>query len=87
MNQLLARAYPSLPGGAGASPGRAQSIRSPLSLDSQVTRSGPRVVEANLDPKKDLDRQLRVQCEALIMSTTKAVVEPLLSFITKARNV
>lgn len=50
---------------------------------SQLLNRGPRVLESQMDPRKDLDRQLRAACEQFIMGVTKSVVEPVLSFITK----
>ena len=40
-----------------------------------------------VDSKKELEKLLKVTCEAFIMSVTKASVEPLLSFITKVTAV
>ncbi len=40
-----------------------------------------------MDSKKELEKLLKVTCEAFIMSVTKASVEPLLSFITKVTAV
>jgi len=52
-----------------------------------VSRGGPRILENQVDSKKELEKLLKVTCEAFIMSVTKASVEPLLSFITKVTAV
>eukprot|EP01025_Chloroclados_australasicus_P038138 TRINITY_DN3909_c1_g1_i1.p1 TRINITY_DN3909_c1_g1~~TRINITY_DN3909_c1_g1_i1.p1 ORF type:complete len:612 (-),score=69.55 TRINITY_DN3909_c1_g1_i1:390-2225(-) len=46
-------------------------------------KGGPRVLESQVDSKKELDRILKSSCEALIMTLTKLTVDPMLSFITK----
>ena len=43
----------------------------------------PRVVESKIDSKRELEKQLQAACEAYIMSITKLIVDPMLSFITK----
>jgi hypothetical protein len=43
----------------------------------------PRVVESRIDSKAELEKQLKAACEAYIMTVTKQIVEPMLSFITK----
>lgn len=43
----------------------------------------PRVVESTIDSKKELEKQLKAACEAYIMTITKQIVDPMLSFITK----
>eukprot|EP01026_Neomeris_dumetosa_P073437 TRINITY_DN7553_c0_g1_i7.p1 TRINITY_DN7553_c0_g1~~TRINITY_DN7553_c0_g1_i7.p1 ORF type:complete len:357 (-),score=56.46 TRINITY_DN7553_c0_g1_i7:300-1370(-) len=48
-----------------------------------VGKGGPRVLENQVDSKKELDRVLKSSCEALIMTLTKLTVDPMLSFITK----
>lgn len=47
----------------------------------------PRVMESQLDAKKDLEKSLKSTCELFIMSITKLAVEPMLSFITKVTAV
>lgn len=44
----------------------------------------PAVQEQELNSKKDLENELKRSCEQFIVSTTRAVVEPLLSFLQKA---
>ena len=43
----------------------------------------PRVIESKIDSKKELEKQLSAACEAYIMTITKQLVDPMLSFITK----
>ena len=43
----------------------------------------PRVVESTIDSKKELEKQLKAACEVYIMTITKEIVDPMLSFITK----
>ncbi|XP_047261186.1 conserved oligomeric Golgi complex subunit 3-like [Capsicum annuum] len=47
----------------------------------------PRVLESQIDAKKELEKNLKTTCEEFIMSVTKLVVEPLLSFVTKVTAV
>uniref|UniRef100_M1CJI3 Conserved oligomeric Golgi complex subunit 3 n=1 Tax=Solanum tuberosum TaxID=4113 RepID=M1CJI3_SOLTU len=47
----------------------------------------PRVLESQIDAKKELEKSLKTTCEEFIMSVTKLVVEPLLSFVTKVTAV
>ncbi|MQM18325.1 hypothetical protein Taro_051316, partial [Colocasia esculenta] len=47
----------------------------------------PRVLESQIDAKKELEKILKTTCEEFIMSVTKLVVEPMLSFVTKASAV
>ncbi|GAU16792.1 hypothetical protein TSUD_200350 [Trifolium subterraneum] len=47
----------------------------------------PRVLENQIDTKKELEKSLKVTCEEFIMSVTKLVVDPLLSFVTKVTAV
>ncbi|KAF5456269.1 hypothetical protein F2P56_025769 [Juglans regia] len=47
----------------------------------------PRVLESQVDAKKDLEKSLKVTCEEFIMSVTKLVVDPMLSFVTKVTAV
>lgn len=50
-------------------------------------KSGPRVVSASIDSKRDLEQQLKSHCEHYIMALTKTAVEPMLGFITKVTAV
>ncbi|KAG4378467.1 hypothetical protein GLYMA_17G045100v4 [Glycine max] len=47
----------------------------------------PRVLENQIDTKKELEKSLKATCEEFIMSVTKLVVDPLLSFVTKVTAV
>ncbi|XP_019193627.1 PREDICTED: conserved oligomeric Golgi complex subunit 3 isoform X2 [Ipomoea nil] len=47
----------------------------------------PRVLESQVDAKKELEKSLKSTCEEFIMSVTKQIVEPLLSFVTKVTAV
>ncbi|TYK14990.1 conserved oligomeric Golgi complex subunit 3 [Cucumis melo var. makuwa] len=47
----------------------------------------PRVLESQIDAKKDLEKNLKATCEEFIMSVTKLVVDPMLSFVTKVSAV
>ncbi|KAG2699275.1 hypothetical protein I3843_07G184700 [Carya illinoinensis] len=47
----------------------------------------PRVLESQVDAKKELEKSLKVTCEEFIMSVTKLVVDPMLSFVTKVTAV
>ncbi|KAL3625255.1 Golgi transport complex subunit 3 [Castilleja foliolosa] len=47
----------------------------------------PRVLESQIDAKKELEKSLKVTCEEFIMSVTKRVVDPMLSFATKVTAV
>ncbi|KMZ62257.1 hypothetical protein ZOSMA_47G00480 [Zostera marina] len=47
----------------------------------------PRVLESQIDTKKELEKSLKATCEEFIMSVTKMVVESMLSFVTKATAV
>ncbi|KAJ7955372.1 Conserved oligomeric Golgi complex subunit 3 like [Quillaja saponaria] len=47
----------------------------------------PRVLESQIDAKKELEKSLKATCEEFIMSVTKIVVDPLLSFVTKVTAV
>eukprot|EP00249_Psilotum_nudum_P016375 c25792_g1_i1 orf=138-2456(+) len=47
----------------------------------------PRILESQVDAKKDLEKSLKSTCEQFIMSITKLAVEPMLSFITKVTAV
>jgi len=48
-----------------------------------VSGGGPRLSENQMDAKKDLERQLKANCEAFIMAVTKMTVDPALTFLTK----
>ncbi|KAJ0229257.1 Conserved oligomeric Golgi complex subunit 3 [Hirschfeldia incana] len=43
----------------------------------------PRVLESQIDAKKELEKCLKTTCEEFIMSVTKLIVDPMLSFVTK----
>ncbi|KAJ7980515.1 conserved oligomeric Golgi complex subunit 3-like [Quillaja saponaria] len=47
----------------------------------------PRVLESQIDAKKELEKSLKATCEEFFMSVTKLVVDPLLSFVTKVTAV
>ncbi|CAK7352282.1 unnamed protein product [Dovyalis caffra] len=47
----------------------------------------PRVLESQVDAKKELEKSLKATCEEFIMSATKLVVDPMLSFVTKVTAV
>ncbi|KAL6010558.1 Golgi transport complex subunit 3 [Asimina triloba] len=47
----------------------------------------PRVLENQIDAKKELEKSLKATCEEFIMAVTKLVVEPMLSFVTKVTAV
>ncbi|KAG2692171.1 hypothetical protein I3760_08G040100 [Carya illinoinensis] len=47
----------------------------------------PRVLESQVDAKKELEKSLKATCEEFIMSVTKLIVDPLLSFVTKVTAV
>ncbi|KAL6507108.1 Golgi transport complex subunit 3 [Orobanche hederae] len=47
----------------------------------------PRVLESQIDAKKELEKSLKTTCEEFIMSVTKLVVDPMLSFATKVTAV
>ncbi|CAM8997778.1 unnamed protein product [Rhodiola kirilowii] len=47
----------------------------------------PRVLESQIDAKKELEKSLKATCEEFIMSGTKLVVDPMLSFVTKVTAV
>ena len=63
------------------------SLNATNAIVSLVTTGGPRVLESQLDSKKDIERQLKLVCEEFIMAVTKLTVEPMLSFITKVTAV
>ncbi|KDO73747.1 hypothetical protein CISIN_1g0039592mg, partial [Citrus sinensis] len=43
----------------------------------------PRVLESQIDAKKELEKSLKATCEEFIMAVTKLVVDPMLSFVAK----
>ena len=43
----------------------------------------PHVLESTVNSKKELEKKLKIGCEAFIMTVTKSTVEPMLRFITK----
>jgi len=47
----------------------------------------PRILESQIDAKKDLEKSLKATCEEFIMAITKLVVDPMLSFVTKVTAV
>ncbi|XP_020090510.1 conserved oligomeric Golgi complex subunit 3-like isoform X2 [Ananas comosus] len=47
----------------------------------------PRILENQIDAKKELEKSLKATCEEFIMSITKLVVDPMLSFVTKVTAV
>ena len=52
-----------------------------------AAQGAPRVIESTIDSRRELERHLKVACEAYIMSVTRQIVEPMLSFITKVTAV
>jgi conserved oligomeric Golgi complex subunit 3 len=48
-----------------------------------VTQGSLRVQENQVDGKRELEKALKAACEAFIMTVTQALVEPILSFLTK----
>ncbi|CAA6658710.1 unnamed protein product [Spirodela intermedia] len=66
--------------------GQASVFNWPNSTSLARTLS-PRVLESQIDAKKELEKILKTTCEEFIMSVTKLVVEPLLSFVAKASAV
>eukprot|EP00884_Botryococcus_braunii_P022752 jgi/Botrbrau1/9160/Bobra.160_3s0032.1 len=63
------------------------SMSSDNAMLQLVSRGAPRVLESQVDSKKELEKLLKSTCEAFIMSVTKLTVEPMLSFITKVTAV
>ncbi|PKA50592.1 hypothetical protein AXF42_Ash013807 [Apostasia shenzhenica] len=47
----------------------------------------PRILESQIDAKKELEKSLKTTCEEFIMSVTKLIVDPMLSFVTKVTAV
>lgn len=48
-----------------------------------MARSAPSVKETERDSKRELENRLKAVCETFIVTVTKQVVEPILSFVTK----
>ena len=59
------------------------SLNSDNAFYQLASEGRPRVVESKIDSKKELEKQLKAACEAYIMTITKEIVDPMLSFITK----
>ncbi|KAL4572030.1 hypothetical protein LXL04_018798 [Taraxacum kok-saghyz] len=57
------------------------------STTSLARTLSPRVLESQIDAKKELEKSLKTTCEEFIMSVTKLVVDPMLSFVTKVTAV
>ncbi|CAN6541332.1 unnamed protein product [Malus baccata var. baccata] len=67
---------------------RGQASLSDWSRSTSLARTlSPRVLESQIDAKKDLEKSLKTTGEEFIMSVTKLVVDPMLSFITKVTAV
>ncbi|KAK3131194.1 hypothetical protein QOZ80_6BG0503290 [Eleusine coracana subsp. coracana] len=47
----------------------------------------PRILENQIDARKELEKSLKATCEEFVMSITKLVVDPMLSFVTKVTAV
>ncbi|XP_023644127.1 conserved oligomeric Golgi complex subunit 3 isoform X1 [Capsella rubella] len=63
---------------------RGQASLFDWSRSSSLARTlSPRVLESQIDAKKELEKCLKTTCEEFIMSVTKLVVDPMLSFVTK----
>ncbi|CAN6563587.1 unnamed protein product [Malus baccata var. baccata] len=67
---------------------RGQASLSDWSRSTSLARTlSPRVLESQIDAKKELEKSLKTTGEEFIMSVTKLVVDPMLSFITKVTAV
>ncbi|KAG6511050.1 hypothetical protein ZIOFF_029099 [Zingiber officinale] len=67
---------------------RGQSSLFDWSMSSSLARTfSPRVLESQIDAKKELEKSLKATCEEFIMATTKLVVDPMLSFVAKVTAV
>ncbi|CAI0384467.1 unnamed protein product [Linum tenue] len=67
---------------------RGQTSLFDWSRSSSLARTlSPRVLESQVDAKKELEKSLKATCEEFIMSVTKSVVDPMLSFATKVTAV
>ncbi|XP_048227870.1 conserved oligomeric Golgi complex subunit 3 isoform X2 [Ricinus communis] len=66
---------------------RGQTSLFDWSRSSSLARTlSPRVLESQVDAKKELEKSLKATCEEFIMSVTKLVVDPMLSFATKVNT-
>ncbi|GMJ07578.1 Conserved Oligomeric Golgi Complex 3 [Hibiscus trionum] len=54
---------------------------------SLASTLSPRILESQVDAKKELEKSLKATCEEFIMVVTKQVVDPMLSFVTKVTAV
>ncbi|KMT03429.1 hypothetical protein BVRB_8g191140 [Beta vulgaris subsp. vulgaris] len=67
---------------------RGQASLFDWSRSSSIARTfSPRVLESQVDAKKELEKILKSTCEEFIMSVTKLIVDPLLSFVAKVTAV
>lgn len=67
---------------------RGQASLFDWSRSSSLARTfSPRVLESQVDAKKELEKSLKTTCEEFIMSVTKLIVDPLLSFVAKVTAV
>ncbi|XP_072997386.1 conserved oligomeric Golgi complex subunit 3 [Typha latifolia] len=67
---------------------RGQASLFDWSRSTSIARTlSPRILESQIDAKKELEKSLKTTCEELIMSITKLVVDPMLSFVTKVTAV
>ncbi|KAM7275531.1 hypothetical protein ACFE04_017397 [Oxalis oulophora] len=67
---------------------RGQASLFDLSKSTSLARTlSPRVLESQIDAKKELEKSLKATCEEFIMAATKQVVDPMLSFVTKVTAV
>jgi hypothetical protein len=57
------------------------------SSQSLARTFSPRVMDYQIDAKKELEKNLKLTCEQFIMLVTKITIEPLLSFMTKVTAV
>ena len=57
------------------------------SSQSLARTFSPRVLDYQIDAKKELEKNLKLTCEQFIMLVTKITIEPLLSFMTKVTAV
>eukprot|EP00798_Chlamydomonas_sp_ICE-L_P008686 gene8686-34133_t len=63
------------------------TLSSSNAMVKMLGTGGPRVLQYQIDSKKDLEKQLKGVCESFIMAVTKLAVDPMLSFITKVTAV
>eukprot|EP00850_Spirogloea_muscicola_P001883 SM000007S20843 [mRNA] locus=s7:535084:547309:+ [translate_table: standard] len=66
---------------------RGQASLFTLTSGAALVRLSPRVVENNLDAKREVEKTLKTTCENLIMAVTKEAVDPWLTFLTKVTAV